>query len=234
MEELEQNLKRPFPKNALSWRVGSTNKDKTKGMMLAYIDARDVMTRLDRAVGHGNWRSEYREVMGRLVCRIGIKMGEEWVYREDGAGDTDVEGQKGGLSDALKRAAVQWGIGRYLYELPSPWVELNEYKQPKDKDWHKSFEMPVWATPDGFDEWLAREDYSALVTKYTDSINAIRDALKEGHMSTAAEAWYELPESARMGLWKAPTKGGCFTTQERTILHSSEFRESYYGPTEGK
>jgi hypothetical protein len=46
------------------------------------------------------------------------------VVKSNGAGDTDVEGPKGALSDAFKRAAVLWGIGRYLYSLESPWVAL--------------------------------------------------------------------------------------------------------------
>jgi hypothetical protein len=46
------------------------------------------------------------------------------VVKSNGAGDTDVEGPKGALSDAFKRAAVLWGIGRYLYSLDSPWVAL--------------------------------------------------------------------------------------------------------------
>jgi hypothetical protein len=28
-------------------------------------------------------------------------------------------------------------------------------------------------------------------------------------------------------LWKAPTKGGCFTTIEREIMKSSDFRKLY-------
>jgi len=48
----------------------------------------------------------------------------EWIWKADGAGDTDVEAEKGAISDAFKRAAVKWGVGRYLYDLDSPWVAL--------------------------------------------------------------------------------------------------------------
>ena len=47
-----------------------------------------------------------------------------WVAKADGAGDTAHEAEKGGISDAFKRAAVQWGVGRYLYRLESPWVAI--------------------------------------------------------------------------------------------------------------
>lgn len=117
-------LAAPFPPDRVSWRVGSTMADKKKGMALAYIDARDVMDRLDAVVGPANWRRVHPHANGRTLCSLEIKIGGEWVAKEDGAGDTDVEAEKGALSDAFKRAAVNWGIGRYLYDLPSPWVEI--------------------------------------------------------------------------------------------------------------
>jgi len=152
MHATEKQLKCPFPVKALSWRVGSTNKDKTKGMMLAYIDARDVMKRLDQVCGFDGWRDEYREVQGRIICRLWLRIGTEWTWREDGAGDTDTEGQKGGISDAFKRAAVKWGVGRYLYDLPSPWVEIQAFGKSYAavKGWDSALTLPEWATPAGF------------------------------------------------------------------------------------
>ena len=95
-------------------------------MALAYLDARDVMDRLDDACGPSNWQSRYNETpKGRVLCELGIRFDGEWVWKSDGAGDTAVEGEKGGISDALKRAAVHWGIGRYLYRLESVWVKCS-------------------------------------------------------------------------------------------------------------
>lgn len=128
----EADLKAPFPPEKISWRVGSTTQDKTKGMALAYIDARDVMERLD-AVCAQYWQAEYVPMPNSsCCCRIGIKIGEEWIWRSNGALNiTDSEkpdaremAEKGSYSDAFKRAAVLWGIGRYLYDLDSPWVKL--------------------------------------------------------------------------------------------------------------
>lgn len=136
------DLKKPFPPEAISWRVGSTTKDKSKGMALAYIDARDVQDRLDAVCGVDGWQCRYVPMHDKkTVCEIGIRMthtqltyqGEgnpygilpsEWVWKSDGAGDSDVEAEKGALSDAFKRAAVRWGVGRYLYDLDCPWVAL--------------------------------------------------------------------------------------------------------------
>lgn len=118
-------LSAPFHPSKISWRVGSTKADKTKGMALAYIDARDVMERLDEAVGPENWQRRYTHADKKTICEIGIKVDSgEWVWKSDGAGDSDIEAEKGAISDAFKRAAVNWGIGRYLYDIESPWVEL--------------------------------------------------------------------------------------------------------------
>ncbi len=117
-------LAAPFPPSAVSWRVGSVSGE--RGMALAYLDARDIMDRFDAVCGPGGWACRYSHVGPITVCEIGVKVGEEWVWKADGAGQSDIEAEKGALSDALKRAAVRWGPGRYLYHLPSPWVEIEK------------------------------------------------------------------------------------------------------------
>lgn len=119
-----QNLHAPFPPNEIEWRVGSTNGDKSSGLALAYLTARHVMERLDEVCGVGNWQDRYEFHGKRTICYLSIRIGDEWVTKADGAGDSDVEAEKGAISDALKRAAVKWGIGRYLYSLGNTWVEV--------------------------------------------------------------------------------------------------------------
>lgn len=124
MSDLLGQLAAPFPAASVSWRVGATNGDKTKGLALAYLDSRDVQDRLDMVCGI-NWQVRNPWASGnKLACEIGIKIDGEWVWRGDGAGDSDVEAEKGAFSDSFKRAAVRWGIGRYLYEIKSPWVQI--------------------------------------------------------------------------------------------------------------
>lgn len=143
---LQQKLECPFPPAAVSWRIGRKSQDKTKATLLAYIDARDVMERLDKACGFENWQCRYPlSDSGLLICEIGIRINGEWVWRSNGAGDTQVEAEKGKCSDAFKRAAVLWGIGRYLYSLPSPWVQIDQYGK-----WDKDPALPPLATPRGY------------------------------------------------------------------------------------
>lgn len=152
-------LSAPFPPDSVSWRVGTSNKKKrqketgdnfakaTKGIALAYIDARDVMERLDDVCGPGGWQCKYSHANGKTVCDIGVKVGDEWVWKADGAGDSDIEAEKGALSDAFKRAAVRWGIGRYLYAVSSPWCDLDEREQITEADRRKLRALLTGADP---------------------------------------------------------------------------------------
>lgn len=145
---LQQKLECPLPANRVSWRIGSKSQDKKKARLLAYIDARDVMELLDRSCGFENWQCRYSlSDNGLLICEIGIRINGEWLWRANGAGDTQVEAEKGKCSDAFKRAAVLWGVGRYLYGLDSPWVPIDQYGK-----WDRDPELPAWATPRGYIE----------------------------------------------------------------------------------
>jgi hypothetical protein len=117
-----------FPASDIEWKPGSVTKDKKKGLAMAYVTNRAIMDRLDSVCGPGGWRNEYTAgPAGGVLCGLSIRIGSEWVTKWDGAENTDFESVKGGLSNAMKRAAVQWGIGRYLYDMPSQWVPLNQY-----------------------------------------------------------------------------------------------------------
>lgn len=129
-------LSKPFPLDKISWRVGMLTKDKQKATALAYLDARDVMQRLDDVCGVENWQARYSHAGVKTVCELSINVTGDinnpvWITKANGAGDRNIEAEKGALSDAMKRAAVLWGIGRYLYDMPSVWVYIDEYKNIK-------------------------------------------------------------------------------------------------------
>jgi hypothetical protein len=118
------DLKTPFDPSEVEFRAGATNEEKTRALALAYIDARLVADRLDSVCGPENWQDEYKPgPAGGVLCRLSIRVDGEWVAKEDVGENTDYEAVKGGISDAFKRAAVKWGIGRYLYGLPGVWVK---------------------------------------------------------------------------------------------------------------
>lgn len=154
---LQQKLECPLPPSRVSWRIGRKSADKRKAQLLAYIDARDVMEVLDRAVGFENWQCRYTLADGGLlVCEIGLRINGEWIWRANGAGDTAVEAEKGKCSDAFKRAAVLWGVGRYLYGLDSPWVEIDERGK-----WAKDPPLPPLATIRGYMDSITPKEAKA-------------------------------------------------------------------------
>lgn len=145
MSDIFAALKAEFPREAVSWRAQSMKADGSAAMALAYIDARDVMNRLDDVCGPDGWQCRYPHATTKTVCEIGIRVDGEWIWKADGAGDSDIEAEKGALSDAFKRAAVRWGIGRYLYDLDSPWVDCEHYVNHQGKKVWKKWIGDPWA-----------------------------------------------------------------------------------------
>lgn len=145
----------------INWRIGQSGKGKQGiwAKVLAYLDARSVQDRFDAVCGPENWRNEYAVgVGGGVLCGISVRVPREdgkheWVSKWDGAENTDIEAVKGGLSDAFKRAAVQWGCGRYLYSLGESWALISENgrysAKLKEGDWFKwdPPKLPSWALP---------------------------------------------------------------------------------------
>lgn len=169
MNELMENLQRPFEGRDIEWRVGSCGQKKDGGFWakaLAYVTNRAIMSRLDDLLGVDGWKNEFREWnVGEshgVLCGLSLKIGGEWITKWDGAENTDFEPVKGGLSSSMKRTAVQWGIGRYLYNLDETWVECsaskgqgnwNYAKTPKVNGadgaafYWKTPTLPAWALP---------------------------------------------------------------------------------------
>lgn len=153
-EKMLKDLREPFPKEQVHWRQGPGNKE------LAYIKAPDVMNRLDNVCGV-NWQDRYPR---DGYCEIGIYNGSEWIWRGNGAGETKIEGEKGKYSDAFKRAAVKWGVGRYLYYLGG------------------KRELPLWAQP----------GYTPRFTKANEYAEELAQALVDSDDHKIIQLWYEL------------------------------------------
>jgi hypothetical protein len=208
-------LKEPFDPKVVHWRPGKVTQDKTKCIALAYINARDAMKRLDDVCGDG-WQCEYPF---EGCCRIGIKIDGEWMWRSNGAGETDIEGEKGQYSDAFKRAAVMWGVGRYLYYLPNVWVDMDQYKKIVNPP-----SLPDWAVP-GF----KRGAYSEVINRNIDAVRVLQEGINEresdiGKLLEGVEAWLDIPQEDQTIIYGvSPSANGILTTEQRTFMHSTEF-----------
>lgn len=137
-----------FPPQHLKWKPQAVSKDKTKALAVAYIDARIVMNRLDEVVGCWNWQDAYHHTPdGGVVCTLSVCFGGQWISKSDTGGESKQPGEddkrKSAFSDALKRAAIKFGIGRYLYFLPSNWVAYDDQK----RRFTGTHSVPNWAIP---------------------------------------------------------------------------------------
>ena len=127
MSKLLTKLRIPFPEEDIEWRIQQqgTSNSMPWALVLAYVTNRAIMDRLDEVVGPENWTNDFTQSPnGGVLCTLGIRVDDDadlgsWVHKTDGADNTEIERVKGGLSNAMKRAGVQWGIGRYLYKLPT-------------------------------------------------------------------------------------------------------------------
>lgn len=127
--KIEQELKAPFPVDKIHWRIQKKISE-TKAYVIAYINARDVMNRLDEIIGPLNWKRTHTQEGDTYYCTVSIWNQEtnQWIEKTDGAEETKIEGKKGGISDSFKRACVSWGIGRYLYDLDRTTAKIDQYK----------------------------------------------------------------------------------------------------------
>jgi len=117
------DLKKELP---YKWRVQSIND--YNAVCVAYIDSRDVQELLDEVVSPENWQSDYKEVKGNVYGGIGIKCESGWVWKWDCGTESKTDAEKGEASDSFKRAAVKWGVGRFLYELGIKRLSVIKYK----------------------------------------------------------------------------------------------------------
>lgn len=154
--EIRKQLMAPFPPEDIEWRIQTLTKDGKKALVLAYITSRAVQERLDNVLGIDGWQDRYeRWGDNGVYAELSLRLNDEWVTKGDGAEDTDIEAVKGGFSGALKRAAVKWGIGRYLYHLENTWVDMldkGEIYGGYNKDLKKNLyfnrpSLPKWALP---------------------------------------------------------------------------------------
>lgn len=127
LESVLTSLRRPFVDEEVYWRVQSMTKNGS-AQLLAYLDSRCIQERLDDVVGPANWQIQIRVEGNKTLGGIGINIAGEWVWKWDGAGDTKVEAEKGGISGAIKRSAVLWGMGRHLYELGRTYAKPHQNK----------------------------------------------------------------------------------------------------------
>ncbi len=129
--EIRTALARPFPAGDVKLKP-----KRPKGcpdnrcLAMSYIDARLVMDRLDDVLGVDGWQDEYTPLPdGSVLCRLTVHIEGVAVTRSDVGSPSEQSGGgdrlKAAFSDSLKRTAVKFGIGRYLYAIPAIWMDYD-------------------------------------------------------------------------------------------------------------
>lgn len=158
VKEIMERLQQPFPATDIEWRVQQSgiSNGKAWALIMPYVTSRAIQNRLDEVFGVDGWHNELRPVTTdrglSFLCGITALGITKW----DGADETNFENFKGGISNAMKRAGVQWGIGRYLYKLDAQFADLKEdrsghFKAKIEGKWfsYNFPELPSWALPEG-------------------------------------------------------------------------------------
>lgn len=139
----------PFSGDDLEWKVQTcgANNGKAWALIVPYVANRAIMSRLDQAVGKLNWKNQFKDLgNGAVECGIAIRMpdSDEWVWKWDVGEEVDVPNNgdtsiriKSGRSNSMKRAAVQWGMGRHLYHIGETWAECT-MQRPQGKEWTRA------------------------------------------------------------------------------------------------
>lgn len=160
LSDLYRQLAEPFDVSEIKWRVTHTNRDGSRGAVIAFADPRAYTDRLNQLFTPSGWTRNYDvttvSAVSRLkrdkviqtgkvlvtctltIARLGCHSGsgEKWADEENAF--TAAEAQ------AFKRTAMCFGLGRYLYKLPETWVSLDEYGKPTSLP-----ALPQWALPKG-------------------------------------------------------------------------------------
>lgn len=142
---ITQALSAPFADTEVKFKPQIVKNN--RAMALAYVDVRAIMDRLDDVLGVENWQDHYRLLPDNSVmCRLRLFINGRWITKSDVGSPSEQPDSgdrlKAAVSDALKRAAVKFGIGRYLYRLPQVWADYDSQK----KQFVTPPKLPAWAT----------------------------------------------------------------------------------------
>ena len=159
--KLLSELEVPFSPDQVRWRVTNTTNDKKRGQIVPYADSRAYTDRLNALFTPQGWTREYKVetmtnitrvkkgesiVSGKVLvtCTVTILgigshsgTGEEWADDDNGMTSADAQ--------AFKRACSCLGLGRYFYDIPPIWVDLDQNRQPV-----RTPVLSAWALPENW------------------------------------------------------------------------------------
>jgi hypothetical protein len=191
-------LEAPFATSEIKWRVTHTSRDGKKGAIIPFADPRAYTDRLNKVFTPAGWTRQYIVTtvsnISRMVTRdktiqtgkilvtcivtipgVGTHTGsgEEWADNENAM--TSAEAQ------AFKRACSCFGLGRYFYDVREQWVELDDYKRPKQTPRLDGASVPAQKQPQNQRQTTeqGRENVSRISSKLAAQIEGYKEELGE-------------------------------------------------------
>jgi hypothetical protein len=153
--EAAPHMRRPFTAEAVRWKVQSAFGPKDNpngGLIVGYIDARLVVERLNLLAPH-LWQATYTQAGNLMWCHLTV----DGITRSD-VGESSKGFSKDQVSDALKRAAVHFGVGVSIYAVPQARLFTNQHGKHIEV---KGQKKQVWLTDAGhaalkkrYQKWL--------------------------------------------------------------------------------
>jgi hypothetical protein len=161
LNDAAMHLRRPFTPEAVKWKLQSSwaaGSSNAGGIVIPYIDARLVVERLN-AVVPGLWTADFKTWGQKAtMCELTI----DGITRRDVGTGGVTEPEKAIISDALKRAAVHFGVGVSIYGMKQ--VSLYVYSGPdearlkqREKTQRDGKKKWVVELPDPVKKWLGEK-----------------------------------------------------------------------------
>ena len=252
-EELRAVLSAPFSSSDIEWRVSATNAEKTKGLAVPYVTNRAIQNRLDDTVGIDGWYNDFRPWKNGSAQLCGISIFfpqlEQCLTKWDGADDSEFESVKGGLSDSMKRAAVEWSIGRYLYGMTQVWVTVQITNSGKKSNARiRDEERP--RLDQAHDEWVAylqakERGENPPRPKAPPPLKAQKGqngppAQPQGQYQAPPQGAQQLPQQGQgrppaqpQGQYQAPPQGAQQRPQQGQVRPPAQPQGQYQAPPQG-
>jgi hypothetical protein len=220
------DLRRPFKPEAIKWKIQTNPKPEQnkKAMIVAHIDARLVAARLNTVAP--DWSDSFNDGLhGSVICRLTVcghtRCDVGWAEVADSNGLITDAGIKGIYSDAFKRAAVQFGVGAFLYSLPRQYAAADQLKH-LGRSWYLTPALEnklrgsyaKWLKDTGIKDFGEPFDHGSVASDASDDAEtpAPADAGKLGRsLAGSDDDWYGDYEDPSISLDKVRALRGAVT-----------------------
>lgn len=129
MNQILRLLALPFHPSQITWRPGAVNEDLDKALAVAHADLSAYQNRLDEVCGL-DWAVSYTPWGDKIICHLTINgITRSSTGEPDSDAERREESAQAAEEVAFKRACAMFGLGRYLCNLPTLWVEYDTTAQ---------------------------------------------------------------------------------------------------------